>query len=65
MRPVFQIDPKAKPELLPLPTYDLDENHTQDMVEILYNIERDSGMSEEQCIEGLVMFFGDCHVTQG
>jgi hypothetical protein len=59
MRPVFQIDPKAKPELLPLPTYDLNEQHTQEMVQILYNIEDDSGMSVEQCIERLVMVVGD------
>ena len=47
------------PEVLPLPTYDLNEAEFEDMVEILYSIQEQVGASEKQCRDDRFLFAGD------
>ena len=47
------------PEILPLPTYDLNEAEFEDMVEILYSIQEQVGLSEKQCRDARFLFAGD------
>ena len=42
-----------------LPTYDLDEIHIDEMINIIYEISEDIGLSELQVKETIVMFKGD------
>jgi hypothetical protein len=58
--PVVQPIPRSPlPEILPLPTYDLNEAEFQDMVEILYSIQEQVGMSQGQAKDDLFIFAGD------
>jgi hypothetical protein len=56
---VFQIDHRQPTEVLPLTTYKLNEAITNDMIELLYSIQSEVGMVEQQCRERLVLFNGD------
>ena len=60
---VDTIDPKLKPKVHVLPTYDLDESLIDDMIEILYRIARDVGLSEAQIMENIVPYGGDYFTT--
>jgi hypothetical protein len=62
---VFRIDPRDSPELLPLPTYDLNEAVCNDMINILYSIQKDTGLSDTQCMEGLTLHSGDLMTVEG
>ena len=62
---VFRIDRSELPELLPLPTYDLNEAVTNDMIQILNKIQTDTGLSEDQCKHGLQFYAGDLMTVEG
>jgi hypothetical protein len=62
---VFRIDPKETPEILPLPTYDLNEARCSDMINILYSIQKDTGLSDEQSMGGLTLHAGDLMTVEG
>lgn len=62
---VFRIDPTDPPTILPLPTYDLNEAHRDQMIQILYEIQAQTGLSNEQCVQNLVMFTGDLMTVDG
>jgi hypothetical protein len=59
MPKVFQIDHVNCPEIMILPTYNLNEGAIQEIIQILYQIEKDVGLSEEQVKENVIMFKGD------
>jgi hypothetical protein len=62
---VFRIDPSEAPEILTLPTYDLNEAVRNDMIQIMYSIQRDTGLSDEQCVKNQVLFGGDLMTVDG
>lgn len=64
MPEIFPIDPSQTPEILPLPTYDLNEGVVNEMIEILNSIQSDIGLSETQCIKNLSLFCGDLMTIQ-
>jgi len=47
-----------RPEILPIPTYDLNEAEFEDMVEILYSIQDQIGLTAAQCTEDVCLFAG-------
>jgi hypothetical protein len=59
MPSIFPLDPKATPEILTLPLYDLNESKIDEMIKILYNIAEDVGLSKEQVLEKMILFKGD------
>jgi hypothetical protein len=62
---VFRIDPKDTPEVRPLRTYDLNEAYSNDMIQILYCIQEDTGLTQEECLEKLYLFSGDLMTVEG
>jgi hypothetical protein len=64
MPDIFPIDPSQAPEILPLPTYDLNEGVVNEMIEILNSIQSDVGLSETQCTKNLSLFCGDLMTIQ-
>ena len=62
---VFRIDRREPPEVCPLRTYDLNEAYSGDMIQILYSIQEDTGLSKEQCLEQLYLFSGDLMTVEG
>jgi hypothetical protein len=62
---VFRIDPQEPPEVRPLRTYDLNEAHASDMLQILYTIQEDTGLSKKQCLEKSYLFSGDLMTVEG
>lgn len=56
---VAPIPRSPPPEILPLPIYDLNEAEFEDMMEILYSIQEQVGMSEDQVKNDLFIFAGD------
>jgi len=59
MPDIFPIDASFTPEILPLPTYDKDEGIVHDMVDILYSIQSDVGLKEEQRRHSVSILGGD------
>jgi hypothetical protein len=59
MPSIFQIDRHQIPEVLTYPTYDLNEAEMDELIEILNSIQKDTGITEEQCVDDLVMYQGD------
>jgi hypothetical protein len=62
---VFRIDRTETPQILPLPTYDLNEAVCNDMIRILYSIQKQTGLSATQCNEGLQIWSGDLMTVEG
>jgi hypothetical protein len=62
---VFRIDPQEPPEVYPLRTYDLNEAYSSDMIQILYSIQEDTGLTKEQCLENMYLFSGDLMTVEG
>jgi len=60
---VQRIDPKAQPKTHVLPTYDLDESRIDDMIEILYRIAEDVGLTDAQIEKNTVAYGGDYFTT--
>jgi len=56
---VFQIGTSEVPQIMPLPTYDLNEGVVNDVIKILYKIQTDVGLSPEQRLLVLLMIQGD------
>ena len=56
---VSKLDTSELPDILPLPVYDLNEAKSNDMIEILYSIQKDVGLSETQCLENTLLYAGD------
>jgi hypothetical protein len=63
MPSVYPLDRRRSPEILPLPTYHLDEGIIDDLIEILYNVQKDIGLSDEQATSKTVPFRGDLLTT--
>lgn len=63
MPSVKRLDHKSQPKIHVLPTYDLDESHMDDMIEILYRIGEDVGLSDTQIEENVVAYGGDFFTT--
>jgi len=59
MPDIFPIDPSEKPDIMVLPTKDANEGVINEMIEILYSIQSDVGLSQQQCIEKLLFVCGD------
>jgi hypothetical protein len=63
--PEVKIPQYPPPEILPLPTYDLNEAAFEDMVEILYCIQAQVGMSDEQAKNNRYFLSGDLLSVNG
>lgn len=63
MPAVQRIDPKAQPKIHVLPTYDLDESRIDDMIEILYRISEDVGLTDVQIENNILAYGGDYFTT--
>ena len=55
----YRLDPKAVPDIIPLPAMDLDEGKTSDMIKIIQRVIKVIGISERQRKENIVFFKGD------
>jgi hypothetical protein len=62
---VFRIDRREPPEVFPLPTYDFNEAICNDMIQILYAIQDDTGLSKRQCLDDLYLYSGDLMTVEG
>jgi hypothetical protein len=62
---INRIDSSDLPDLLPLPTYDLNEAVCNDMIKILEKIQQDTGLSVDQCKQGLQFYAGDLMTVEG
>lgn len=56
---ILQLDPHSTPDILTLPTYDLDESQIAETIKILEELQGDVGMSVQQRKEALVLYKGD------
>jgi hypothetical protein len=63
MPSVFPLDRRQSPEILPLRTYHLDEGMIDELIKILYNVQADIGLSDEQATSKTVPFRGDLLTT--
>jgi hypothetical protein len=64
MPKIIQLDHLSTPEIMTLPTYDLDEAIIADTIKILDRILEDVGMSSEQRKELLILIKGDFLTTR-
>jgi hypothetical protein len=62
---VDRIDCRDPPEIYPLPTYDLNEAISADMIQILYEIQEAVGLSKRRRLENLYLYSGDLMSVQG
>jgi hypothetical protein len=63
MPSVFPLNPRDPPEILPLRTYHLDEGIIDELVDVLYLVQGDIGLSEEQATSKIMAFRGDLLTT--
>jgi Family of unknown function (DUF6589) len=56
---ILQIDLSEAFEILPLRIYDFDEGKMNEMIEFLYSLQQDIGLSELQCTENAILHCGD------
>ena len=59
MPSLFQLDHKDRPEIMTLPVYDLNEGIINEMIQIIYKIQGDIGLSSEQVQHNVISFNGD------
>jgi hypothetical protein len=59
MPTVFQLNHLERSEILSLPTYPLNEGVINEVIDIHEHISNDTGMSDEQRVEKIIMFKGD------
>jgi len=59
LQELFQINQADLPEILPLPTYDLNEGVINEVIKILDYIQSDIGLLDEYAIKNLLMVHGD------
>lgn len=62
---VDRIDCHDPPEIYPLPTYDLNEAISADMIQLLYEIQDVIGLSKRQRLENLYLYSGDLMSVEG
>lgn len=55
----FPLDHSLAPEILPLPTYDSNEGIVNEMIDLMYSMQKDVGLSKEQRLEALSLVGGD------
>ena len=56
---ICPLDPQKRPEIITLPTYDLNEGVMSELIKILDEIQLDVGMTPEQVKRNLVLYKGD------
>ena len=56
---VSPLDSTLRPEIHTLPLYDLNETLMDEMIQVLYRIQKDIGLSEEQVQKNIILFKGD------
>jgi len=59
MPKIFELDPQNRPEIITLPTYDLDEGVIAELIKILEKIQSDIGLSPDQVKQNLLFYKGD------
>jgi hypothetical protein len=55
----FPLDHSLTPEILPLPTYDSNEGIVNEMIDLMYSMQKDVGLSKKQRLESLSLVGGD------
>ena len=56
---IFPLDPQNKPEIITLPTYDLNEGVMSELIQILNKIQSHIGLTPEQVKRNILLFKGD------
>jgi hypothetical protein len=64
MPSVYPLDPRKRPEIIPMPMYLKDESKLDDVVDLLYLMQTETGMTDEQIINKLVQCRGDLKTSQ-
>jgi len=59
MPKIFQLDPQHRPEIITLPTYDLNEGVIAELIKILEKIQLDIGLSPDQVKQNVLLYKGD------
>jgi hypothetical protein len=63
MPTVNRLDPHQRYKVHVLPTYDLDENKMDDIIEILYRIGEDIGLKDSHIEHNIMAYGGDYFIT--
>ena len=59
MPTIFQLDPQNRPEIITLPTYDLNEGVIAELIKILDKIQSDIDLSSDQIKQNVLFYKSD------